>query len=237
MQISSTESTTQVIVAALNEEEGIGPTIAELVDYLNKPSIIVVDGKSSDRTTEIARIMGAEILIQDGKGKGNAVAKAINYLNPKAKYTILTDADYTYPARYLPQMISLLDKNPDVGMVCGNRFTPNIDKKALHKVFYFGNRVIAFTHNLLNGVELKDPLTGLRVMRTELLKDWKVHSSGFDVEVELNHYIERRGFKILEVPILYRQRLGQKKLRVRHGQEIFKRMFLELAYETVHPLP
>ena len=236
MQISATEPKTQVIVAALNEEEGIGPTIAELVDYLNKPSIIVVDGKSSDRTIEIAKLLGAEILVQDGKGKGNAVAKAISRLNPNIKYTIITDADYTYPAKFLPKMINLLDTNPALGMVCGNRFTPDIDKKALHKVFYFGNRLIAFTHNLLNGVELNDPLTGLRVIRTEILKDWKVHSSGFDIEVELNHYVERRGFKIVEVPILYRQRLGEKKLGVRHGQEIFKRMFLELAYETVHPL-
>jgi len=227
---------TQVVIAALNEEQGIGPTIAELLDYLHNPSLLVVDGKSTDRTVEIAKELGAEIFIQDGTGKGDAVAKAIEYLDPNAEYIVITDADYTYPAQYIPKMIQLLEQHPGVGMVCGNRFTDHVDRNALHSVFYFGNRLIAFTHNLLNGVELVDPLTGLRVVRAEILRNWKVQSKGFDVEVELNHFVERMGFNILEIPIEYRERLGEKKLGVRNGGEIFKRMFLELAYETVNPL-
>jgi len=42
--------------------------------------------------------------------------------------------------------------------------------------------------NLLNGVALVDPLTGLRLIRSSILKGWKVKSKGFDVEVELNHH-------------------------------------------------
>jgi hypothetical protein len=64
-----------------------------------------------------------------------------------------------------------------------------------------------------------------------------VQSKGFDIEVELNHHVEQEGFGILEIPIGYRERLGRKKLKVRNGGEIFKRMFLELIHETVHPLP
>jgi dolichol-phosphate hexosyltransferase len=229
--------TTQVIIAALNEEEGIGPTIAELKNHLHRPNLLVVDGRSTDQTVEIAKNMGAEIVMQDGLGKGDAVAKAIEYLDPAAKYIVITDADYTYPAEHVPEMIKVLEEHPDVGMVCGNRFTENIDRKALHNVFYFGNRIIAFTHNLLNGVELTDPLTGLRVVRPEVLRNWKVQSKGFDIEVELNHHVEQEGFGILEIPINYRERLGKKKLGIRNGGEIFKRMLLELMHETVHPLP
>ena len=228
---------TQVIIAALNEEEGIGFTIAELDKYLLNSKFLVVDGKSSDRTVEIAKNMGAETISQDGLGKGDAVAKAIEHLDPDAEYIVITDADYTYPAEYLPKMIQILKENPDVGMVCGNRFTNKINPRALHNVFYFGNRLIAFTHNLLNGVELVDPLTGLRVVRPELLRHWIVKSKGFDIEVELNHHVEQEGFGIIEVPIKYRERLGQKKLGIFNGAEIFKRIFLELMYETVHPLP
>jgi dolichol-phosphate mannosyltransferase len=90
---------------------------------------------------------------------------------------------------------------------------------------------------LLNGVSLVDPLTGLRVVRAEILRDWQVQSKGFDIEVELNHLVERKGFNILEIPIEYRVRLGEKKLGIHNGGEIFKRMFLELAYETTNPLP
>jgi hypothetical protein len=62
-------SSTQVIVAALNEEAGIGLTITELKDNLDSPHIIVVDGHSTDRTAEIARNLGVEVAFQDGVGK------------------------------------------------------------------------------------------------------------------------------------------------------------------------
>ncbi len=67
-------------------------------------------------------------------------------------------------------------------------------------------------------------------MRAEILSDWQVKSKGFDIEVELNHRCERKGFDIVEVPIKYRERVGEKKLKVRHGAEILKRIMLETSY-------
>jgi glycosyltransferase involved in cell wall biosynthesis len=223
---------TQVIIAALNEEEGIGLTIAELLDTLESSSVIVVDGKSTDRTVEVAKNLGAEIYVQDGLGKGDAVAKAVAHIDPAVDYVVLTDADYTYPAAYIPAMIEILKNNPKVGMVCGNRFNGYEEKTALSSIFYVGNRFIAFAHNLLNGVTLADPLTGLRVVRAEILRNWQVQSKGFDIEVELNHHVEREGFDIVEVPINYRERLGQKKLGIKNGAEIFKRIMLEFVNEN-----
>ena len=221
---------TQVIIAALNEEEGIGLTIGELLDTLGCPRVLVVDGRSTDRTLEIAQNLGAEISLQDGMGKGNAIAKAIEHIDSTVDYIVLTDADYTYPAQYIPEMIKILEKTPEVGMVCGNRFNGYEDMKSLNTVFYLGNRLIAFTHNLLNGITLADPLTGLRVVRASILRNWKVKSKGFDIEVELNHHVEREGFAIVEVPIRYRERLGEKKLGVKNGAEILKRIILETTY-------
>ena len=220
---------TQVIIAALNEEEGIGLSIAELYSHLHYPHVLVVDGKSSDRTVEVAKNMGADIVFQNGHGKGDALAKDVEYLD-EVDYVAITDADYTYPAEYLDEMIHILTENPDVGMVCGNRFTGKTDPKAFRSIFYLGNRLIAFTANALNGVQLTDPLTGLRLVRAEILRNWKVKSKGFDFEVELNHHVERRGFSIVEIPIHYRERLGEKKLKVRHGAAIFKRIMLETTY-------
>jgi len=221
---------TEVILAALNEEEGIGRTISELRAYLGNSRLIVIDGRSTDRTVEIAKNMGADIYIQDGKGKGDALAKAIEVSDLNVDYVVITDADYTYPAEFVPEMIQILEQDPCVGMVCGNRFTEELNKKALRDVFYAGNRLIAFTHNFLNGIQLSDPLTGLRVVRASILRGWRVKSKGFDVEVELNHHVERRGFGIVEVPIRYRERLGEKKLKARHGAVILKRIMLETTY-------
>lgn len=221
---------TQVIIAALNEEPGIGPTISELRQHLGDPRFLVVDGRSRDRTVEVAKNQGASIVFQDGMGKGDAIAKALENANLNVDYVVLTDADYTYPAEYLPEMIQLLEENPHVGMVCGNRFNGHLDVKALHSLFYVGNRLLALTHNMLNGVALRDPLTGLRVVRAGILRDWNVKSKGFDIEVELNHQVERRGFTIWEIPIKYRQRLGEKKLKLHHGAAILKRILLETTY-------
>ena len=221
---------TQVIIAALNEEEGIGLTVAELMDTLEGSRVLVVDGRSTDRTLEVAKDLGADVLSQDGLGKGDAVAKGIAHIDPAVDYVVLTDADYTYPAGYIPEMIQILEKNPDVGMVCGNRFNGYQEKTAHSSIFYIGNRLIAFTHNLLNGITLDDPLTGLRVVRARILRNWKVKSKGFDIEVELNHHVEREGFGIVEVPIKYRERLGQKKLGIKNGVEILKRILLETTY-------
>jgi glycosyltransferase involved in cell wall biosynthesis len=218
---------TQVIIAALNEEPGIGPTITELVKYVHPQHVLVVDGHSSDRTVDIAKECGADILFQDGVGKGDAISKALTSADLNTDYVVLTDADYTYPAVYVPEMVAILHQSPQVGMVCGNRFNEQVDPQAWRSSFYFGNRFLAFAHNLLNGVALRDPLTGLRVVRAEILKDWSVKSKGFDVEVELNHQVEREGFGIVEVPIKYRPRLGAKKLKVRHGATILKRILLE----------
>jgi dolichol-phosphate mannosyltransferase len=216
-----------VLVAALNEEEGIGQTLIELKKTLDKPALLVVDGNSTDRTVEIARVMGAEVLVQRGRGKGAAIGQAVMHVNGGFKYVAFIDADFTYPSGYLPEMIRILEENPSVGMVCGNRFKDELDLGKLHDILYFGNRLLAFAHNLLNGVELKDPLTGLRVVRWEILRGWKPKSRGFDIEVELNHQVERKGYNIVEMPIEYRPRLGDKKLRLRHGLTILKRIATE----------
>jgi glycosyltransferase involved in cell wall biosynthesis len=218
---------TQVIIAALNEEPGIGKTLAELKESLNDPYVLVVDGKSTDRTVEIAKNFGAQIESQDGKGKGDALSKAFKQVGLNIDYVVLTDADYSYPAEYIPEMIQILEENPNVGMVCGNRLTKRPDSKALCSVFYYGNKFLAFTHNLLDGLSLRDPLTGLRVVRGKIIFDWAIKSKGFDIEVELNCQVRRKGYSTVEVPIDYRERLGQKKLTVKHGVSILRRILIE----------
>jgi glycosyltransferase involved in cell wall biosynthesis len=230
MLVEGCRSAVLVVVAALNEEEGIGPTIAELRRYLENPWILVVDGNSRDRTVEVAKNMDADILLQENRGKGNAITQAIRQTNVDADYIVFSDAVFTYPAEFLPRMIRVLEENPQVGMVCGNRFNSHFHMKEMKNMFYFGNRLLAFTHNIMNGIALRDPLTGLRVVRAEILKGWIPKSKGFDIEVELNHHVERKGYGIVEISIPYRPRLGEKKLKLRHGATILKRIILETKY-------
>ncbi len=225
MEISSNIS---VVIATLNEEEGIRPTIDEMQRVLNNPYVIVVDGNSVDRTIEIAKNMGADILLQKGKGKGDAMFQGIKQISSEVRYIVFTDADYTYPAEYIPNMIEILERNPKVGMVIGDRFKGNLNNsKSPANPFYLGNKIFAFAQLVMNGVNLDDPLSGLRVVRSEILEDWKPKSKGFDVEAEMNALVRRKGYRTVEVPIDYRDRLGEKKLKLRHGLGIMKRIISE----------
>ncbi len=231
------EAPSLVLLPALNEEEGIGVTISEIKEYLHGSQdahFLVVDGNSKDRTAEVARGLGAEVINQTGKGKGNAIECAINYINSlNMRYVILTDADHTYPAQYIPEMIKLLENDPKIGMVCGNRFNSTLPCISGGYKFYIGNKFLSSLHHMLNGVNLHDPLTGLRVIRWSALKDWKPKSRSFDIEVELNHYIEKQNYLIKEIDIPYRERLGTKKLKVKDGFVILGRIFKQsLEYNT-----
>jgi len=217
-----------VLMAALNEEQGIGPTLEDIKKNVPNSHIIVVDGFSKDKTVEVARALGAQIFCRERKGKGDALACAIANVTGDYDFAVLIDADYTYPAEFIPQMITTIQENCSAGMVCGNRFNSNYRQEWKNSMFYMGNRILGTTHNLLNGVSMKDPLSGLRVVRWTLLRNWKPKSKGFDVEVELNHHIERQGYDIQEIDISYRRRLGEKKLKARHGFQILKRMITEV---------
>jgi len=228
MQKRINSSGTAIVVASFNEEEGIGPTLEEFQKVLNDPYLLVVDGNSVDRTVEIAKNIGADVILQEGEGKGQALSQGITQLNSDVRYVVFTDADFTYPAEYVPKMIEILEHNPSVGMVIGNRFNGEHNfESATSSPFYIGNRLLALAQHLVNGVKLNDPLSGLRVIKREILREWKPKSKGFDVEAEMNYHIERSGYQIIEVPIKYRPRLGKKKLKLRHGLVILRRILAE----------
>jgi dolichol-phosphate mannosyltransferase len=232
----NTLKSVSVIIPTLNEEQGIGLTIKEIIENIDA-EIINIDANSTDKTSEIAASLGAKIIKQKENGKGAAIAQALNHLNQNTKYVVLIDGDYTYPATYIPQMIKILEKNTSVEMVTGKRFNNkgglfSYFKKHAANPYTFGNLILAFTHRLLNGVSMEDPLTGLRVLRCDHIKNFRPKSKSFDIEAEINNYIRRRGGKIVEFPIKYRLRLGEKKLKMRHGLIIFLRIIF-MAIENL----
>jgi glycosyltransferase involved in cell wall biosynthesis len=223
------------VIAALNEEAGIGYTLSEIKHVLDDPFFLVVDGNSSDGTAKVAKDHAAEVMIQDGvKGKGAAISQGLEYLGKlgvDTDYIVFIDADYTYPAEYVPSMVEILEKNKSVGMVLGDRFEKGFSlRNAVSDKFYFGNRFLALMQYLLNGVKLNDPLSGLRVVRWNIIGDWKPRSKGFDIEAELNNYVKKMGCRTVEIPIQYRPRLGDKKLKIKHGFTIFKRIMSQSVF-------
>jgi glycosyltransferase involved in cell wall biosynthesis len=106
-----------VVVATLNEEVGVGPTLREVKKVLDDPYVLVVDGNSVDKTVRIAKDLGSNVLFQEGKGKGRAMSQGVRQLDGDTRYVVFTDADFTYPAEYIPKMIDVLEHDDKIGMV------------------------------------------------------------------------------------------------------------------------
>ena len=221
-----------VFLAAYKEPEGVKLVINELREFFN-PFILVIDRPAGDSTGDNAKKLGATVLTQKSRGKGSAIKEALKflgYIGMNHKYVIMIDAHYTYPTKYIPEMIDVLESNPDVGMVCGRR--PESRNLC---IYHLGNLFLRFAHLILNGITIKDPCTGLRVIRYDIIKNWRPKSKGFDIECEINHFINKiKGFNVVEIPIEYRSRIGEKKLGIRHGVTILKRMLIMRARRLVN---
>jgi len=216
-----------VVIPALNEYDGVGLTIGEALRSLPSSRVVVIDGRSRDGTAEVATKWGAAVLSQNGRGKGSALREGLEYLSeisPGPSWLMFCDADYSYPLGSSPTMLELLAGDPSVGMVVGDRFSRFGLWNYFGDRYLFGNLVLRWMHRLLNGVRLEDPLSGLRVLRYEAVKGLELESEGFDIEAELNCHLLARGWRILEVPIARRKRIGRKKLKVKDGFTILRRM-------------
>lgn len=219
-------SDTVVIVPAYKEAQGIGRVVDEIRGSLN-PIVLVVNRPANDGTEEYARREGAIVLNQDGRGKGNAVGIGLDYVRnnlPHARFIGFMDADCTYPASPLSSMRQILESNPTVGMVVGQR--ENLKNNGVKsQAFAFGNRVLGRLHHVLNNVTLRDPLSGLRMVKADVIADWSPRAQGFDIECEMNSYVQNvKRFLTTEIPVIYRPRVGEKKLRIRDGFHIMVRM-------------
>lgn len=208
----------RILVPTLNEEATIGPLVEEFVK-MGYP-VLVVDGHSTDRTVERARAAGAEVLLQEGKGKGAAVVQALREI--REPIVVMIDGDGTY----LPSEVERLIGPIRGGMadhVIGNRFS-RPEKGAFTRLNFFGNKVLNKMFGMGYGVWLSDILSGYRALRREAVAGLTLDRSGFEIEAEMTIESVKRGLRLAEVPISYRPRVSgvQAKLHpLRDGLRIF----------------
>ncbi len=196
-----------ILIPTLNEEATIGEVIEGFFrqGYHN---VLVIDGNSTDRTREIAERMGAKVVIQTGKGKGQAIREAFGIID--SPVVVVIDGDGTYLPEEVNKLLEPIRRNY-ADHVVGNRLA-NFEKGAFTRLNLIGNKIINFLFRIAYGVELHDILSGYRALTRELYKSVELEKPGFEVETELTVETIAKGFRIVEVPITYRRRGGKTKL-------------------------
>jgi len=214
-----------IVIPTLNEAEAIGRVIEEVVSVgVPRERILVIDGRSTDGTADIARSMGVRVVVQGGYGKADAISTAL--LHVRTRYMLVMDGDYTYPAKYIPTLVGLAREGYDE--VIGAR--KYLEQGSQGLIYRVGNRLLSSLFNLLFDTRISDVLSGMYVVNTELLRGFSLGVRGFSIEAAIAAHVATMG-RITEVPIEYRRRIGDKKLGVSHGFSIFRDMVkLSLSY-------
>lgn len=209
-------SNISVVMGTRNEEEAIEKVIKDIQEVTNNQAeIVVVDG-SDDRTPDIASNLGAKVIRQEPKGYGIAVKLAL--MSATRDIIITTDCDDTYPMEDIPRFIHLINEGYDV--VSGSRLGKNIDTMPI--LNRFGNWLFATITSILYGVSVTDVTTGMRAYRRDVIHNinW-TENVGLSAELLFRPALRR--YKIIEIPIDYKERLGETKLNpITGGLGIFK---------------
>lgn len=191
-----------VFIPTLNEEPTIGNLVQEFME-IGYPHIFVMDGNSSDNTLEVARAAGAEVTIQEGKGKGAAIIESVGLFT--RPYILMLDGDGTYLPEDADKMVAPLFEGYD--HVIGNRLIAP-DKDALSRLNLFGNRIINEMFRIVHGRHLGDILSGYRAFTLEGMREMRLTEPGFVIETEMAVESLRNEQKIDIVPVSYVSRPG-----------------------------
>ena len=193
-----------VLVPCYNEALTIGKVIDDFHQELPDATVYVYDNNSSDETSAIAREDGATVRFEPRQGKGNVVRQMLRDIDADAY--IMVDGDDTYPADAAKDLLApILDGSAD--HVVGDRLSNGTYGEENTRAFHgFGNNLVRWLIKVLYGFEFTDVMTGYRAFSRQFAETLPVLSPGFEIETELSiHAVDKR-FRIVQVPIVYRDR-------------------------------
>src|SRR5438270_9984600 len=196
-----------VIIPCLNEEQGIEKVLRRMPEFVDQ--VIVVDNGSTDRTSEVATSLGAEVIREPVRGYGRSYKKGFS--NARGDIIVTLDGDHSYP----PDAISYLLEaflHLEVDFLNASRF-PVRDPRAMSFRSKFGNLILALAMSLLFFRWVRDSQSGMWVLRRSIVKEMKLESDGmaFSEEIKIEALRNPR-VRFGEISIQYSSRLGEKKL-------------------------
>jgi len=204
------EPSIAVILPAYNEAATVAETIRSFHAALPQAELVVINNNSQDDTAAIAtktlQELGARgcVLQETRQGKGNAVRRA--FLEIEADIYVMADADLTYPAERVHDLIRPIAQG-EADMVVGDRHSGGHyaaeNKRALHG---FGNQLVQRMVNRLFNARLVDIMSGYRAFNRSFVKTYPILVEGFQIETDMTLHTLNRRMRIVEIPIEYKDR-------------------------------
>lgn len=192
-----------IVIPCLNEENSIGIVVEKARQILREMGIsgevIVADNGSTDRSTEIARSLGARVVEVPVKGYGSALRGGIEAA--RGRSIVIGDADDSYDFLETPRLLAPLREGYD--LVIGSRFRGTILPGAMRWSSRIGNPVVTAILNLLSGSRISDSQSGMRAFTREAWRRLRLQSTGMEFASEMLIQARRAGLRIAEVPITF----------------------------------
>jgi glycosyltransferase involved in cell wall biosynthesis len=213
-----------VVIPTLNEAENLPYVLERLPAMVSE--VIVVDGHSTDGTVDAALKCrpDAKIVIQTGKGKGNALA--CGFRASTGDITVMLDADGSTDPTEIPRFVAALTNGYDFAK--GTRFITGGGSADITPLRRLGNWWLTTLVNKIWHVRYSDLCYGYNAFWTSCLPP-VADSNGFEVETLMNIRVALSKVKVIEVPSVEAPRLtGESNLRVtRDGMRVLRTIFAE----------
>lgn len=194
---------TAVLIPCFNEAKSIRTVVEDFRTHLPDAEIYVYDNNSTDGTDDIARAAGAIVRYEARQGKGNVIRTMFREID--ADCYIIADGDNTYPASFAPELMKYVQQGR-ADMVIGDRLSSSYFTENKRPFHGFGNRLVRSLVNHIFHARINDIMTGARAFSRDFVKSFAVSSKGFEIETEMTIFALENNFKIIEIPIEYRDR-------------------------------
>ncbi len=200
--------TITVIIPARNEEQSIAKVLRAIPSHV-VDHIIVCDNGSTDQTSTIAAQEGAVIVFEPVPGYGAACLRALESLPDGTDIVVFLDADFSDDPSELPALIAPIEAG-EFDLVLGSRIE-SAEPGALTPQQRFGNWLATRLLRVIYGRSFSD-LGPFRAIRRTTLEKIAMKDRGMGWTVEMQLKTLRYGFRIKEVPVSYRPRIGKSKI-------------------------
>lgn len=187
-----------VIVPALNEEVTIGSVVLQLKEYAR--TVLVVDDGSTDRTTDIARMAGAQVIrLEENQGKAFAVKIGMDALKGRdLRAVVMVDGDGQHRISDMPAVLAPVLRG-EADLVIGSRLMSNRHHVPAYR--RFGQRALNQFTNIGAKERLTDTQSGFRAMNMKGVRNMDFNCSGYGLESGMIVQFASRGLVIKEVSI------------------------------------